>query len=146
MKTAKFRASRRLRCADTNGIMSPEISPKSFGTFEKQAPEDNFGSKVRLYKGQWMFIRKYPLTFSLQESSASTLLLFVTFRADTQLWTQISLHSGRVRDLQASKIDLHVFEINWTYKLLGFFPRSLNSIPKVQTTWRTQNEPFVTST
>jgi len=50
--TAKLRASRRLRCADTKGIMSPEMSPKSFGTFEKQAPEDNFGSKVRLYKGQ----------------------------------------------------------------------------------------------
>ena len=36
--TAKFRASRRLRFADTKRIMSPEISPKSFGTFEKQAP------------------------------------------------------------------------------------------------------------
>ena len=39
MKTnAKFRASRRLRFADTKRIMSPEMSPKSFGTFEKQAP------------------------------------------------------------------------------------------------------------
>ena len=36
--TAKFRASRRLRFADTKRMMSPEISPKSFGTFEKQAP------------------------------------------------------------------------------------------------------------
>ena len=36
--TAKFRASRRLRFADTKRIMSPEMSPKSFGTFEKQAP------------------------------------------------------------------------------------------------------------
>ena len=36
---AKFRASRRLRFEDTKRIMSPEIRPKSFGTFEKQAPE-----------------------------------------------------------------------------------------------------------
>ena len=35
---AKFRASRRLRFEDTKRIMSPEIRPKSFGTFEKQAP------------------------------------------------------------------------------------------------------------
>ena len=36
--TAKFRASRRLRFEDTKRIMPPEISLKSFGTFEKQAP------------------------------------------------------------------------------------------------------------
>ena len=36
--TAKFRASRRLRFEDTKRIMSSEIRPKSFGTFEKQAP------------------------------------------------------------------------------------------------------------
>ena len=36
--TAKFRASRRLCFEDTKRIMSPEIGPKSFGTFEKQAP------------------------------------------------------------------------------------------------------------
>ena len=36
--TAKFRASRRLRFEDTKRIMAPEIRPKSFGTFEKQAP------------------------------------------------------------------------------------------------------------
>ena len=35
--TAKFRASRRLRFEDRKRIMSPEIRPKSFGTFEKQA-------------------------------------------------------------------------------------------------------------
>ena len=37
--TAKFRASRRLRFEDTKIIMSPELHPKSFGTFEKQAPD-----------------------------------------------------------------------------------------------------------
>ena len=36
--TAKFRASRRLRFEDTKRIISPEIRPKSLGTFEKQAP------------------------------------------------------------------------------------------------------------
>ena len=35
--TAMFRASRRLRFEDTKSIMSPEIRPKSFGTFEKRA-------------------------------------------------------------------------------------------------------------
>ena len=39
--TAKFRASRRLRFEDTKRIMAPEIRPKSFGTFEKQAPENS---------------------------------------------------------------------------------------------------------
>ena len=41
--TAKFRASRRLRFEDTKIIMSPEIRPKSFGTFEKQAPGPYMG-------------------------------------------------------------------------------------------------------
>ena len=36
--TAKFRASRRLSFEDTKRILSPEMRPKSFGTFEKQAP------------------------------------------------------------------------------------------------------------
>ena len=35
---AKFRASRGLRFEDTKRIMSPEMRPKSFGTFEKQVP------------------------------------------------------------------------------------------------------------
>ena len=42
--TAKFRASRCLRFADTKKIMSPEIGPKSFGTFEKRAPGQRFFS------------------------------------------------------------------------------------------------------
>lgn len=41
MKTiAEFRALRRLRCTDTMRIISPEMGPKSFWTFEKQAPEE----------------------------------------------------------------------------------------------------------
>ena len=35
---AKFRASRRLLFEDTERIMSPEMHPKGFGTFEKRAP------------------------------------------------------------------------------------------------------------
>ena len=35
--TAKFCASRRLRFEDTKRTMSPEMCPKSFGTFEKRA-------------------------------------------------------------------------------------------------------------
>ena len=37
--TAKFHASRRLRYEDTKRIVSSEMRSKSFGTFEKQAPE-----------------------------------------------------------------------------------------------------------
>ena len=40
--TAKFRASRRLSFEDTKRTMSPEIRPKSFGTFEKQATGTEF--------------------------------------------------------------------------------------------------------
>ena len=36
--TAKFRALRRLHFEDTKKSMSPEMRPKSFGTFEKWAP------------------------------------------------------------------------------------------------------------
>ena len=39
--TAKLRAPRRLRFEDTKRIMSPEMCPKSFGTFEKWA-HDHF--------------------------------------------------------------------------------------------------------
>ena len=36
--TAKIRASRRLSFEDNKRIISPEMVPKSFGTFEKRAP------------------------------------------------------------------------------------------------------------
>ena len=35
---AKFRASRHLCFEDTRRIMSPEMRPKRFGSFEKRAP------------------------------------------------------------------------------------------------------------
>jgi len=37
--TVKFCASRCCRFEDTKGIMSPEMRPKSFGTFEKRIPD-----------------------------------------------------------------------------------------------------------
>ena len=40
--TAKFSVSRRLRFADTKWIMSPEMRPKRFGTFETRAPGQSF--------------------------------------------------------------------------------------------------------
>ena len=55
--TVKFRASRRLRFEDTKKIMSPEMGPKSFGTFEKQAPPWNpftrISSKIRLKRNAY---------------------------------------------------------------------------------------------
>ena len=45
--TANFRASRRLRFEDTKRIMSPEMRPKTFGTFEKRAP-GHIASKTTL--------------------------------------------------------------------------------------------------
>ena len=35
---AKFDGLEPWRCEDMKGIVAPEIGPKSFGTFEKQAP------------------------------------------------------------------------------------------------------------
>ena len=34
----KFDGLKPRRCEDIKGIVAPEIGPKSFGTFEKQAP------------------------------------------------------------------------------------------------------------
>ena len=38
-RTAKFDGLEPRRCEVIKGIVVPEISPKSFGTFEKQAPD-----------------------------------------------------------------------------------------------------------
>ena len=37
-RTAKFEGLEPRRCEDIKGIVAPERDPKSFGTFEKQAP------------------------------------------------------------------------------------------------------------
>ena len=49
---AKFRASRRLRFEETKRIMSPEIRPKSFGTFEKQGPGARFSKVPRTFRAR----------------------------------------------------------------------------------------------
>ena len=51
--TAKFRASRRLRFEDTMRIMSPEMLPKSSGTFEKRAPGDHLDL---IASSKWKYI------------------------------------------------------------------------------------------
>jgi len=38
-RIAKFEGLEPRRCEDIKGIVGPERDPKSFGTFEKQAPE-----------------------------------------------------------------------------------------------------------
>ena len=65
--TAKFRASRRHRFEDTKRIMSPEIHPKTFGTFEKQAP-------AQLELSQWtcaFLINEISLELRLETISMS---------------------------------------------------------------------------
>ena len=66
--TAKFPASRRLRFEDTKRIMSREIRPKSFGSFEKRAPglifqqggEDEWKEAcLSLYVFQLMKVKEY---------------------------------------------------------------------------------------
>ena len=48
--TAKLCASRHLRFEDIKKIVSPEMRPKSFGTFEKQAPVlDRSNNSTKLY-------------------------------------------------------------------------------------------------
>ena len=46
--TVKFCATRCLRFENTKGIMSPEMGPKSFGTFEKRVPDPIFDQKGSL--------------------------------------------------------------------------------------------------
>ena len=56
--TAKFHASRRLRFEDTKRIMSPEMHPKTFGTFEKRAA----GLKVITCMSTSISVTKCPLS------------------------------------------------------------------------------------
>ena len=59
--TTKFRASRRLRFEDTKRIMSPEMRPKRFGTFEKKTPQ------ARIFRASLLLLFKMPMkrNFSL---------------------------------------------------------------------------------
>ena len=77
--TAKFRASRRLTFEDTKRILSPEMHPKSFGTFEKQAPGDIFGFA---YPFPWTFFVSGYSIFPLPQPprlDSQFSLLFASF-------------------------------------------------------------------
>ena len=60
---AKFRASRRLRFEDTKRIISPEIRPKSFRTFEKQAPNHQLNLS-QVVSGSTLWLRLYIANWS----------------------------------------------------------------------------------
>ena len=47
--TARFCASRHLHFEDTKKIVSPEVRPKSLGTFEKQSKKNAVLLLLRLY-------------------------------------------------------------------------------------------------
>ena len=66
---AKFRASRGLRFEDTKRIMSPEMRPKSFGTFEKQVPVPE--RWVGLEKSLWLQFSSTTSVFQLQALTQS---------------------------------------------------------------------------
>ena len=61
--TAKFRASRRFLFEDTKIIMSPEMCPKSFGTFEKQAPGPRKQITGKNSKGKKLSLSNFPCCF-----------------------------------------------------------------------------------
>ena len=56
--TAKFLASRRLHFEYTKRIMSTEMRPKSFGTFEKQGPRTRTTSSTRFSHRTTLSARK----------------------------------------------------------------------------------------
>ena len=48
-RIAKFEGLEPRRCEDIKGIVVPDIGPKSFGTFEKQAPGACFSKVPKLF-------------------------------------------------------------------------------------------------
>ena len=62
--TVRFCASRCRRFEDTNGIMSPEMRPKSFGTLEKRIPDLYFllvPMKLLLLSGLGVLFTSSPI-------------------------------------------------------------------------------------
>ena len=57
-RIAKFEGLEPRRCEDIKGIVVPDIGPKSFGTFEKQAPAALKGLFLRaIIAGvKWLFL------------------------------------------------------------------------------------------
>ena len=50
-RIAKFEGLEPRRCEDIKGIVVPDIGPKSFGTFEKQAPGARFSKVPKRFGG-----------------------------------------------------------------------------------------------
>ena len=71
--TAKLRASRRLSFQDTKRITSPEMHPKSFGTFEKQTP----GVVLPLCHNEyWALLSSRNRSMWLDDCSVSSMTFF----------------------------------------------------------------------
>ena len=51
-RITKFDGLEPRHCEDMNGIVAPEIGPKSFGTFEKQAPGGRFSKDPVTYRAR----------------------------------------------------------------------------------------------
>ena len=105
--TAKFRASGRLRFEDTKRIMSPEIRPKSFGTFEKRAPDPSMmlttEAELLQYRSKFSYHCRAP-----QESrSARPRKTFTEFRLSCNLkWSFNSFKRNNFHYLQLSKLSV----------------------------------------
>ena len=67
---AKFDGLEPRRCKDTKGIMAPEIDPKSFATFEKQALGDKFSQFSQRNLNPKSYLIPYlPTKQALKESA-----------------------------------------------------------------------------
>ena len=86
---AKFRASRRLRFKDTKRIMSPEMCPKSFGTFEERA----LGWDTMLPPHRMFMIKECfcSLTFGVRSSSSSDITCVKQKEEITSFFFQLRL-------------------------------------------------------
>ena len=91
--TAKFRSSWRLSFEDTKRIMSPEMRPKTLGTFEKQAPEPVASYQINKLHRDWF--EWWTISFSNktrvnrcssahQQCSWGELFIFVIYLTGTQ--------------------------------------------------------------
>ena len=64
-RIAKFEGLEPRRCEDIKGIVVPDIGPKSFGTFEKQAPGDQ---TIRCLKSNLFNTFSFNITFIFLET------------------------------------------------------------------------------
>ena len=84
--TAKFRVSRRLRCADTNRIMSPEMSPKSFGTFVNRPQDLCLNTGIPLQQLCHVFIIKSSINLELLQVTDMSLFIFTKLYNHCNRW------------------------------------------------------------